>query len=274
MDVGGHEKEMKRVAKELDDHLQAWLVQHKRLINSTETREQDFMDVLLSVLEEDSHHGYDRDTVIKATSLSMIAGGIDTTTASVTWAIALLLNHRHVLRKAQEELDRCVSRDRAVTEEDIAKLVYLQAIVKESMRLCPVGPLLNPREFTADCDVGGYRVPKGTWLMVNAWKINMDADVWADPTEFRPERFLTTHKHIDVKGQNFELFPFGSGRRSCPGMNLAIQMVLLVLASFLHVFEISTPGDKPVDMRESVGLTNMIAASLDVVVNPRLLPNI
>ncbi|CAL1400003.1 unnamed protein product [Linum trigynum] len=280
MDVGGHEKEMKSVAKELDDHLQVWLVQHKRnrvdpgLINSTETREQDFMDVLLSVLDEDSHHGYDRDTVIKATSLSMIVGGIDTTTATVTWAIALLLNHRHVLLKAQEELDRYVSRERAVTEEDIGKLVYLQAIVKESMRLCPVGPLLMPREFTTDCDVGGYRVRKGTWLMVNAWRINTDADVWADPTEFRPERFLTTHKHIDVKGQNFELFPFGSGRRSCPGMNLALQVVLLVLASFLHVFEISTPGDKPVDMRESIGLTNMIAASLDVVVNPRLLSNI
>ncbi|CAL1399996.1 unnamed protein product [Linum trigynum] len=244
MDIGGHEKEMKKVAKELDHHLQAWLIQHKRNrvaapgLDPSETREQDFMDVLLSVVDEESHHGYDRDTVIKATSMSMIVGGTGTTTAAVTWAIALLLNHRHVLLKAQEELDRCVSRERVVTEEDIAK------------------------------------VRKGTWLMVNAWRINTDADVWADPTEFRLERFLTTHKHIDVKGQNFELFPFGSGRRSCSGMNLALQMVLLMLASFLHAFEISTLGDKPVDMRESVGLTSIIAGSLDVVVTPRLSPNV
>ncbi|CAI0558982.1 unnamed protein product [Linum tenue] len=104
----------------------------------------------------------------------MIAGGTDTTTVTVTWAIALLLNHRHVLRKAQEELDGVVSKERALTEGDIGKLIYLQSIVKETMRMYPPAPLLAVREFVRDCDVAGYRVRKGTWLMVNAWKIQND----------------------------------------------------------------------------------------------------
>ncbi|CAI0558473.1 unnamed protein product, partial [Linum tenue] len=273
MDIGGHQKEMKRAFGELDGYLQEWLIEHKK--NRAEKTEHDFMDVLLSVLDGESLHGYDSDTIIKATSLSMIAGGTDTSTVTATWAIALLLNNRHVLRKAQEELDGVVSKERVVTEGDIGKLVYLQSIVKETMRMYPPAPLLAVREFVRDCDVAGYRVRKGTWLMVNAWKIQNDPSVWPEPTRFEPERFLTAeYRDVDVKGQNFELFPFGSGRRACPGTNLGLQMVHLTLASFLHAFDFSTVGDEPVDMAESFGLTNIKATPLLVVAKPRVSPDV
>ena len=124
----------------------------------------------------------------------MIGGGSDTSTVTLTWAISLLLNNRHVLKKAQDELDIQVGKERIVNESDISKLVYLQAIVKETLRMYPPAPLLAPREFIEDCIIGGYHVPKGTRLITNLWKIQTDPRIWSEPLKFMPERFLTTHK--------------------------------------------------------------------------------
>jgi cytochrome P450 len=202
----------------------------------------------------------------------MIAGGSDTSMVTLTWAISLLLNNRHVLKKAQEELDIKVGKERIVNESDIDKLVFLQAIVKETLRLYPPGPLSGPREFLEDCTIGGYHVPRGTRLITNTWKIQTDPRVWSDPLKFDPERFLTTHKHIDFKGtgQHFELIPFGSGRRVCPGASFGLQMVQLALASFLHMYEISALSNAPVDMSERFGLTSIKATPLEVLITPRL----
>lgn len=204
----------------------------------------------------------------------MITGGTDTTTVTLTWTLSLLLNNPQALKKIHEELDNHVGKERLVNESDINNLEYLRASVKEALRLCPAGPLSGLREVTEDCTVGGYHVPRGTWLMVNLSKVHTDPRVWSDPMEFKPERFLTTHKGTDVKGQHFELIPFGSGRRACPGITLGLQMTLLSLAGFLQGFEISTPGNEPVDMTGSVGLTNMKSTPLQVLVKPRLSPNL
>ena len=171
---------------------------------------------------------------------NLIAGGNDTIVVTLTWAISLLLNNRHVFKKAQDELDDQVGKERIVNESDINKLVYLQAIVKETLRLYTGAPLSGPREFTnKDCTIGGYHVPKGTQLIPNLWKIQTDHHKWSDPLNFKPERFLTTHKDVDFKGKNFEFIPFGSGRRICPGASFGVQMVHLALASFLHMYDIS-----------------------------------
>ena len=127
-------------------------------------------------------------------------------------------------------------------------LVYLQAILKETMCLYPAAPLLVPHESMEDSPLVGYLVPAGTRLLVNLPKLHHDPHVWVDPTEFRPERFLTTHKGVDIRGQHFELIPFGSGRRMCPGISFALQVTQLTLATLLHAFEITNPSDEPVDM--------------------------
>ena len=138
------------------------------------------------------------------------------------------------MKHAQEELDLKVGRDRWVEQSDIQNLVYLKAIVKETLRLYTTAPLSVPHEAMEDCHVGGYHIPKGTRLLVNAWKLHRDPAVWSNPEEFQPERFLTSHATIDVVGQHFELIPFGSGRRSCPGINLALQMLHLTIARLLQ----------------------------------------
>uniref|UniRef100_A0A2N9IFN5 Cytochrome P450 n=1 Tax=Fagus sylvatica TaxID=28930 RepID=A0A2N9IFN5_FAGSY len=228
LDLGGHQKAMKTTAKEMDCLVSEWLEEHKQKRDSGEgKRQQDFMAVMLSILDGVDLAGYDADSVNKATCLNMIAGGNDTTMVTLTWTLSLLLNNPHTLKKAQEELDINVGKGRLVNEADINNLFYLQAVIKEALRLYPPGPLSGPREFHEDCTIGDYHVPKGTRLIVNLWKIQTDPRVWSDPLDFKPERFLTTHKDVDVKGQNFELIPFASGRRACPGISFRPSNVAL-----------------------------------------------
>lgn len=189
----------------------------------------------------------------------------------MTWALAFLLNNRKVLKKAQQEIDEHVGRERRVKESDTKNLIYLQAIIKETLRLHPPGPLGLAHESFEDCIVGGYHIPAGTQLMVNSIKLHQDSRMWSDPSEFKPERFLETHKNIDLRGQNFELIPFGSGRRVCPGISFSMQVMSLTLASLLHNFEITTLFNEPVDMTESAsGLTSLKESPLEVLFAPRL----
>ncbi|CAA0839449.1 Cytochrome P450 82C4 [Striga hermonthica] len=263
LDIGGHEKRMKKNARELDGIVRGWLEEHRHRQGEYSP---DFMDIMLSVSKEARlHTEYDDDTIIKATCESLISGGTDTTVVMLVWAFSLILNNPHVLKKAQEELDRHVGKQRQVEESDIRNLVYLQAITKETLRLYPAGPLGGTREFSEDCTVGGYHVPKGTWLLVNLWKLHRDPHVWGpDALEFKPERFLSIHKNMDVRGSDFELIPFGAGRRICPGSNLGLQMMHFVLANLLHSFDFWTEGDEGIDMTESAGLTTMKATPLDI----------
>lgn len=202
---------------------------------------------------------------------TLIAGGADTTTVMLTWTLALLLNNGYALKRVQEELDVQVGKDRQVNESDIKNLVYLQAVVKETLRLYPSTCLNPPRAFSNDCTIAGYHVPKGTWLLINTWKLHRDPKIWSDPCEFRPERFLSpNHKDLGVKGTDFELIPFGAGRRHCPGVYLASQMLHMILATFIQNFEMSTLNGAPIDMSMTSGLTNAMASPLEVLLSPRL----
>jgi cytochrome P450 len=182
----------------------------------------------------------------------------------------LILNNREVLEKAQDELDIQVGKHRQVDETDIKNLVYLQAIVKETMRLYPAAPLSAPRQAMEDCTVAGFHIPAGTRLLVNLWKLHRDPNIWSNPLEFQPERFLKEHANLDVRGQDFEYVPFGSGRRMCPGISLALQVLHLTLARLLHGFEMGTVSDALIDMSEGPGITIPKETPLEVILRPRL----
>lgn len=122
-----------------------------------------------------------------------------------------------------------------------------------------------------DCTLAdGYKIPASTEIMVNIWKIHHDERSWSRLEEFQPERFIISHEDTDLRGQDFELPPFGSGRRSCLGMLLALKVVHFTLASLLHSFEVAKPSGEDVDMTESVDLTNLKATPLEVLLSPRL----
>ncbi|XP_006366470.1 cytochrome P450 82A3-like [Solanum tuberosum] len=271
LDIGGYEKAMKEVSKEMDSVVEEWLAEHKtKKIKSGEV--EDFMDVMLSICENKHLPAFDSDTAIKATCMGILSAGTDTTIVTLTWILCLLLNNYEALQKAQDEIDAHVGKNTWVQESDIKNLVYLQAIVKEALRLYPAGPLSVPHESMEDCVIGGYDIPKGTRLLVNLWKIHHDPNIWKNPHEFKPERFLTTHKDVDVRGNHFELIPFGSGRRMCPGISLVLQVVPFVIAMLLQGFDMKRPSDEPIDMSESFGLSVLKASPLEVLLAPRLAP--
>jgi len=195
---------------------------------------------------------------------------LETTSVTLTWALSLLLNNPKALKKAQDEIDKHVGRKRLVEESDMKNLVYLDAIIKETLRLYPAVPLSVPHESMEDCIMSGYNIPKGTRLLLNLWKIHRDPNIWSEPYEFQPERFLTSHKDVDVKGKHFELLPFGSGRRMCPGALFARKSLHLTLASLLQQFELKRPSNELVDMTESAGLTANKATPLEALLAPRL----
>ncbi|XVF32144.1 hypothetical protein REPUB_Repub17cG0056700 [Reevesia pubescens] len=267
----GQVKSMKRVAKEIDSIVGRWVEEHKLKRHKSEPDDtKDFIDLLLSAIEEDSMFGYTRETIIKATVMNLFLAGSDTTSITFTWILSNLMNNRHALKCAQEELDLKVGREKWVEDSDIEKLVYVQAVIKETLRLYPPGPISVPHEAREDCSISGYHVQKGTRVIVNLWKLHRDPRIWSNPNEFQPERFLTSHANVDVVGQHFELIPFGSGRRSCPGMTLALQMTHLTIARILQGFDLTTPFDEPVDMTEGLGITMPKATPLEVILSPRL----
>ncbi|CAA0818859.1 cytochrome P450- family 76- subfamily G-polypeptide 1 [Striga hermonthica] len=210
--------------------------------------DKDFLDVLL---ECDGMTEKDINIIIT----EMFFAASDTTSISIEWGFAELLRSPRTFVKVREELDRVVGVDRRVDEKDIENMPYLQAVVKEALRLHPVLPLL-PRNTHMDTNYMGYHIPKDTQVFVNVWSIGRDPEVWPDPLEFRPERFLGSD--IEYKGQHFELIPFGSGRRICVGLLLAHRMVHLAIASLVQLFDWDLgPGVRPedIDREEKLGLT-------------------
>ncbi|MBA0653557.1 hypothetical protein Goklo_020719, partial [Gossypium klotzschianum] len=153
LDFLGYEKAMKRTAKELDSIVGGWLEEHKqkRLMGGGDIKEQDFMDVMLNILEDANITCYDADTINKATCLNLVLAGSDTTMVTLTWALSLLLNNPHVLKRAQDELDMHVGKHRLLEESDVRNMVYLQAIVKETLRLYPPEPVISLRAASEDC---------------------------------------------------------------------------------------------------------------------------
>ncbi|CAN4099800.1 unnamed protein product [Withania somnifera] len=215
----------------------------------------DFLDVLLDQCEEEGNSGIDRNT-IKPLFVDLFVAGSDTSAITTEWAMAELLRKPEALNKVRLEIIEQIGTERPVKESDIGKLPYLEAVVKETMRLHPAAPLLLPRKALNDTEVFGYTVPKDSQVFVNAWAIGRDPKSWIRPLEFLPERFFESN--LDYKGRDFEYIPFGAGRRICPGMPLAIRMVNLMLASIIQPFNWKLPkGMAPenLDMEEQYGVT-------------------
>ncbi|KAM0902021.1 hypothetical protein ACQ4PT_019563 [Festuca glaucescens] len=158
--------------------------------------------------------------------------------------------------RAQDEVRRAFMGQMKATEEGLDDLSYLRCIIKDTLQLHIPGPFLLPRECQEQCNILGYDVPKGTTVIVNAWAISRDPEYWDEPESFLPDRFVGSAK--DFRGNNFEVIPFGAGRRICPGMQFGIANIELALASLLFYFDWTLPdGILPsnLDMTEGFGIT-------------------
>ncbi|CAN1828050.1 Dimethylnonatriene synthase [Linum perenne] len=267
LDLQGYIKRMKAVATKFDGFLERVLDEHnlRRGIEKGNFVAKDMVDVLLQLADDPNLEvKLDRRGVKAFTQTESSA-------VTVEWAISELLKKPEIFNKATEELDRVVGRDRWVEEKDVANLPYINSIVKETMRIHPVAPLLVPRMAREDVDIGGYKVTKGTRIFVNTWTIGRDPTIWDAPEEFNPERFIG--KEIDVKGHDFELLPFGAGRRMCPGYPLGIKVIQVSLANLVHGFKWGLPSGmkkEDLNMEEIYGLSTPKKFPLVAVAQPRL----
>ncbi|KAG6515252.1 cytochrome P450 71A9-like [Zingiber officinale] len=250
--VTGVHGRLERNFKEWDNLFEREIKERERDV----TGDGDHAGVLVRLLREEQNineGGLTRDGV-KALLLDLMFGATDTMAATMEWAMAELVRTPRVLARAQEEVRRVVAGKSYVDEGDLLRLSYLHTVVKEILRLHPVAPLM-PHECQQHCKVGGYDVAAGTRIYINAWSIGRDADAWDKPEEFRPERFEGSS--VDYLGQCFELVPFGSGRRICPGISLAQSVMWLTLANLLHSFDWTLPEGvrrEDLDMSEVFGL--------------------
>ncbi|KAL6616399.1 hypothetical protein ACP70R_038669 [Stipagrostis hirtigluma subsp. patula] len=203
------------------------------------------------------------DTFIAALVANLLAAGTETTSTTIEWAMTLLLNHPDVLKKAQEEIDVQVGESRLLDKNDLPHLPYLHCIINETLRLYPAAPMLLPHESATDCKIHGYDVPAGSMVLVNAYAIHRDAAIWEEPDMFRPERF----EHGGAEGKL--MMPFGLGRRKCPGENLAMRTMGLVLGALLQCFDWHKLGDEEVDMATGSGTVMFKVVPLEALCKPR-----
>ncbi|KAF5480778.1 hypothetical protein F2P56_001494, partial [Juglans regia] len=254
LDLQGLKRRMKAVSKIFDDFLEKIIDEHVQ--SKDENKAKDFVDVMLSFMgSEESEYLIERSN-IKATILDMLAASMDTSATAIDWALSELMKHPRIMKKLQKELENVVGLKRMVEEADLDRLEYLDMIVKETLRLHPVVPLLLPHEAREDCRVNGFHIPRKSRVMINVWAIGRDPSVWSDAEKFFPERFVGSN--IDLRGRDFQLIPFGAGRRGCPGMELGLTVVRLVIAQLVHCFDWDLPDNMQpaeLDMTEVFGVT-------------------
>ncbi|XP_038687864.1 probable (S)-N-methylcoclaurine 3'-hydroxylase isozyme 2 [Tripterygium wilfordii] len=246
LDLQGLTKKAKRTGEKIHA---SWtsIIKERREIKQEFSRDRDFLDCMI----ENNF----ADDLTNQLLLELFTAGTDTNTSTIGWAMAELIKNPEFMKKALEELEREV-KENEVKESHLPQLTYLQACVKETLRLHPPAPLLLPHRAPETCEVMGYSIPENSQVIVNVWALGRDSMHWKDPLAFKPERFLDSP--LNFKGNDFEFLPFGGGRRICPGLPMAAKLVPLVLASLLHFFDWSLPnGANPreLDMNEKFGVT-------------------
>ncbi|KAL2902025.1 Flavonoid 3' 5'-hydroxylase 1 [Bienertia sinuspersici] len=272
-DLQGVEKRMKKSAKWLDDIFEKVISQRMRISEEGRKREKDFLEVLLQM--KDAYEGEGKDKVsfsmnhLKSLLMDMVVGGTDTTSNTIELAMAEIIDNPEVLKKIHQELDTVVGSDSIVEEHHIYQLPYLQAVMKESLRLHPALPLSVPHCPSESCVVGGYTVPKGSRVFINVWAIHRDPSIWTDPLKFDPERFLNAK--FDFSGNSFDFLPFSSGRRICAGIAMAEKVVLFSLASLLHSFSWKLPEREELDLQHKFGIVLSKKTPLTLIPECRLI---
>ncbi|EFJ28617.1 hypothetical protein SELMODRAFT_93385 [Selaginella moellendorffii] len=228
------------------------LIQRAKLLAAEDKLDQNsYLSSLFSLQRQEDHQLKLTDEDLIVLCSEFLNAGADTTANTLEWSLANVIKHPAVQKKLLEEIHSSVG-DKPVTEKDIDKLVYLKAVVKETLRKHPPGYTTLPHAVTEPCKLGGYDIPVHATLLFNIYAINNDPELWTNPDEYKPERFLEgpgASADFTASSGALNLIPFGAGRRICPGLGLATLHVHLVLARLVQEFEWNTvPGETAVDL--------------------------
>ncbi|CAH8382604.1 unnamed protein product [Eruca vesicaria subsp. sativa] len=253
-------KEVKVLLNSFNELLEKILEEHEEK-DGEHHHGKDLMDVLLAAYgDENAEYKITRNH-IKSFCVDLLFAGTTTPALPIQWILAEIINCPKTLERLRGELDSVVGTTRLIQETDLPNLPYLQAVVKEGLRLHPPEPIFE-RFSQEGCRVGGFYVPEKTTLIVNAYAVMRDPNYWEDPDEFKPERFLDTWKDEEIKEQALKYISFGSGRRSCPGENLSHIFIGTAIGVMVQGFEWRFKEEK-VNMEETiVGLSLTMAHPL------------
>nr|QDZ36311.1 CYP71BE125 [Melia azedarach] len=258
-DVSGMRRKAAKLHQKCDRILGEILNEHrekKLTTKNVQAEAEDLVDIFLELQQDGDPEFPITDNNIKAVIMDIFGAGGEPSSTTLEWAIAELLKNPRVMKEAQAEVRRVFGRKGNVEENGIHELKFLKAVVKETLRLYPPGPLLVPRESIESCEINGYEIPEKTRVIVNAWAIGRDPRHWNEADTFFPERFLDSS--VDFRGTDFEYIPFGAGRRICPGITFALPNIELPLAQLLYHFDWKLPNgikQEDLDMTEAFGIT-------------------
>ncbi|KAF8691188.1 hypothetical protein HU200_040306 [Digitaria exilis] len=236
-------------------------------------QEVDLLGVMLDMWEVDEEEVdevvMNRDT-IRTFLTDVFLAAVDSIPSTIEWAMAELLQNREAMKKLKEQLNSVLGSKECVECSDVDGVPYLQAVIKETLRLHSLVPLV-PNNAEDTVEIQGHVIPKGCNVIVNLWAIHHNAEVWTNPCKFIPERFLQCNKEeFNYQGtEDFEFMPFSAGKRLCLGLPLATRMLPALLGSLLHHFEWTLPKEAKengLDMSEKLGLTLAMATPLQAMV--------
>ncbi|XP_021861910.2 desmethyl-deoxy-podophyllotoxin synthase-like [Spinacia oleracea] len=280
--ISGMKKKFKKLVEQTNRILDPIIEEHMtkkkdRGNNDNDDYNEDLVDVLLKFHKDNAQptqeFSLSTDNV-KAVLLEVFGAGSETSSTVMEWAMSELLKNPKAMEKVQSEVRQAYQEKGTVDETTVHELKYLKHVIRETLRLHPPVPLLVPRQSMERCQISSYDLPPKTRVIINAWAIARDPKFWPEPEKFNPNRFEECS--INYKGNtNFELIPFGGGRRRCPGMTLGIANVELPLAMLLYHFDWKLPrgveSPESLDLDESYGIT--MRRKNDLYVIPIPYPN-
>jgi len=255
LDLDGHEKMVKEANATVNRLHDTVIDERWRQWKSGDREElEDFLDVLITLKDAEGSPILTIEEV-KAQSQDIIFAAVDNPSNAVEWALAEMANIPEVMQKAVEEIDRVVGQERLVQESDIPHLPYVKACIREAFRLHPVAPFNVPHVALADTNVAGYRVPKGSHVILSRTGLGRNPAVWDDPLCFKPERHINPKagsNDVALTENDLRFISFSTGRRGCVAASLGTAMCVMLFGRLLQGFTWSNPaGLVPIDLRES-----------------------
>lgn len=196
----------------------------------------DLLSMLLEIQQADGAAMSDKQ--LRDEAITLFLAGHETTALALSWAWYLLSQHPETETRLWAELQRVLG-DRPPTVADLPQLQYTQWVVHESMRLYPPVWVIG-REAVQACEIGGYLIPAGSTVLMSQWVMHHDARYFAEPEEFKPERWADeSAQHLP----KYAYFPFGGGLRLCIGREFALAEASLLLATIAQKFQLTLVPD-------------------------------
>ncbi|KAI9127528.1 hypothetical protein K1719_000521 [Acacia pycnantha] len=279
-------EEFLRIRKEKEDVLLPLIrsrkkVREQRLRKAKEGKNPDqvivsYVDTLLDLqLPEEKRDLNDGELVSLCSEF--LDGGTDTTATGLQWILANLVKYPHIQERLFQEIREVMGERREeimeVKEEDLKRMPYLKAVILEGLRRHPPGHILLPHAVSEDTVLNNYLVPKNGTINFMVAEIGRDPEVWENPMEFRPERFLKNEEEeaFDITGsKEIKMVPFGVGRRMCPGYHLAMLHLEYFIANLVWNFEWKASNSADVDLSEKREFTVVMKNPLQAHIYPRI----